>query len=75
MGSIFFCSFLERDAFDALFDNAPEKLNVVKKVLYIMQFNFSEIMAALKVLVRCNKVHEAIAMHRFGSVKAHLDLS
>ena len=23
---------LERDAFDALFDNAPEKLNVVKKV-------------------------------------------
>ena len=22
----------ERDAFDALFDNAPEKLNVVKKV-------------------------------------------
>jgi len=24
---------LERDAFDALFDNAPEKLNVVKKVI------------------------------------------
>ena len=70
----FFCSFLERDAFDALFDNAPEKLNVVKKVLY-MQFNFGEIMAALKVPVRYNKVHEAIAMHRFGSVKAHLDLS
>ncbi|CAH3183200.1 unnamed protein product, partial [Porites lobata] len=29
----FFFSFLERDAFDALFDNAPEKLNVVKKSL------------------------------------------
>ena len=58
MGSIFFCSFLERDAFDALFDNAPEKLNVVKKVLY-MQFNFCEIMAALKVLY--SKVHEVIA--------------
>ena len=27
--------FLERDAFDALFDNAPEKLNVVKKVYAI----------------------------------------
>ena len=40
-----------------------------------MQFNFGEIMAALKVPVRYNKVHEAIAMHRFGSVKAHLDLS
>ena len=74
IGSVFFFSFLERDAFDALFDNAPEKLNVVKKVLY-MQFNFGEIMAALKVPVRYNKVHEAIAMHRFGSVKAHLDLS
>ena len=49
MGSIVFFTFLERDAFDALFDNAPEKLNVVKKVLY-MQFNFCEIMAALKVL-------------------------
>ena len=47
MGSIFFCSFLERDAFDALFDNAPEKLNVVKKVLY-MQFNFGEIRQPLK---------------------------
>ena len=35
MGSIFFFSFLERDAFDALFDNAPEKLNVVKKVYAI----------------------------------------
>ena len=54
----FFCSFLERDAFDALFDNAPEKLNVVKKVLY-MQFNFCKIMAALKVLY--SKVHEVIA--------------
>lgn len=31
----FFFSFLERDAFDALFDNAPEKLNVVKKVYAI----------------------------------------
>ena len=28
-----FLFILERDAFDALFDNAPEKLNVVKKVL------------------------------------------
>lgn len=27
---------IERDAFDALFDNAPEKLNVVKKVLYLI---------------------------------------
>ena len=35
IGSIFFFSFLERDAFDALFDNAPEKLNVVKKVYAI----------------------------------------
>ncbi len=25
--------YLERDAFDALFENAPEKLNVVKKVI------------------------------------------
>ena len=58
MGSIFFFSFLERDAFDALFDNAPEKLNVVKKVLY-MQFNFCKIMTALKVLY--SKVHEVIA--------------
>ena len=56
MGSIFFFSFLERDAFDALFDNAPEKLNVVKKVT---QFNFCKIMAALKVLY--SKVHEVIA--------------
>ena len=58
ISSVFFFSFLERDAFDALFDNAPEKLNVVKKVLY-MQFNFCEIMAALKVLY--SKVHEVIA--------------
>ena len=35
IGSVFFFSFLERDAFDALFDNAPEKLNVVKKVYAI----------------------------------------
>ena len=34
-GLNFFFSFLERDAFDALFDNAPEKLNVVKKVYAI----------------------------------------
>ena len=58
MGSIFFFSFLERDAFDALFDNAPEKLNVVKKVYAI--FNFCEIMAALKVLYN-KKVHDVIA--------------
>ena len=29
----------ERDAFDALFDNAPEKLNVVKKVQCTSAFN------------------------------------
>lgn len=29
-------NYIERDAFDALFDNAPEKLNVVKKVLYLI---------------------------------------
>ena len=30
---------LERDAFDALFDNAPEKLNVVKKVLVTYMYS------------------------------------
>ena len=29
---ILFNFYPERDAFDALFENAPEKLNVVKKV-------------------------------------------
>ena len=33
-----FLLILERDAFDALFDNAPEKLNVVKKVLVTLKF-------------------------------------
>ena len=35
-----------------------------------MQFNFCEIMAALKVLY--NKVHQDSNCHRFASVKAHL---
>ena len=47
MGSIFFLSFLERDAFDALFDNAPEKLNVVKKV-YICNLIFVKLRQPLK---------------------------
>ena len=58
MGSIFFLSFLERDAFDALFDNAPEKLNVVKKV-YICNLIFVKLWQPLKYST--NKVHEVIA--------------
>jgi len=31
----------ERDAFDALLDHAPDKLQVVKKVIYNLDFEFS----------------------------------
>lgn len=35
---LLFVFFLERDAFDTLFDHAPEKLTVVKKVQLIAAF-------------------------------------
>lgn len=52
-------SLTERDAFDTLFDHAPDKLNVVKKVCRLSsggRYSLTVLERSLKVAVHCSGI-------------------